>query len=337
MRMRAWRETIGEIFRKKQDTLISIVGLVLAFIFVPIVWLKILLSVFVAYSLFKIWEGVHVLQKEKHVPLAVVVFGHQGERDSFVDDCLSQMDRWHFDEATFSGLGVDRDDWLISRPGDLPADPSQWASLVQEFADRIYHIRAKLKGPEFLHVFLKCRTALVFGLGAKTGTWNNVTIHQEAPGEFKPVIYLDGKVELTDHHDPHTMKSRVEPPYKFIEATIPDKLSTPTLVSLHLSAHSPRPSVEEEARRRGLSCVLIENTYNNTLTTKDWFHPAQETASVLLQLLEHSRELEIYQNCPNAIAFAIGMALGDQCTATIFHWFPKENAYKPVLKLNELG
>jgi hypothetical protein len=267
----------------------------------------------------------------------VVVYGDEAERDSFIDDCLRQMDKWRFDEATFGQLGVDRDDWLISHPGDLPGDAAQWKRVVQEFGHKLNHVKAKLKGPEFFHVFLKCRTALAFGLGAAAGTWSNIVIYQEeSGGQLKPVVYLDNKTDLPGHHSPHTVKDKVEPPYEFIRYTIPDSLTSPALVVLNLGAHSPQPYVETRAEERNLSCVIIDNTYNNTLIEKDWFKPAQEVASVLLQLLKRTTELEVYVCCPNALAFVIGMALGDQCPATIFHWFAEESAYKSVLKLNEL-
>ncbi len=267
----------------------------------------------------------------------MVVYGGEAGRDSFIDDCLRQMDSLGFDEAAFSGLGVDRDNWLISRPGDLPADEGQWKRVVLEFRRKLDHIKAKLKGPEFFHIFAKCRTALVFALGATAGTWSNVVIYQEeSGGRFKPVIYLDSKTDLPNHHATHTIKSIVEPPYRFIQTSIPKKLTFPTLVALNLAGHPPRSYVQMEAKKQGVSCVMIDNTYGDTLTEEDWFRPAQEVASVLLWLAQQAKELKVYATCPNASAFAIGMALGDQCPATIFHFFAEDKAYKHVLKLNEL-
>lgn len=336
MKMKEWREVLVEVSKKKMDSLTNIIALGLAVYFIPHLWLKILLIFFIAFSLFKVVESIRNLQREKHVPLAVVVYGDESIRDSFIDDCLRQMDKWHFDEVTFSGLGVDRDDWCISHPGDLPADTEQWKRVVQEFQHKLDLIKAKLKGPEFFHIFLKCRIALAFGLGAAVGTWSNIILHQEIPGEFKPVIYLDNKTGLPYHHAIHTIKNKVEPPYKFIQPTIPEGLTTPTLVALHLASHDPSPYVKKEAKKQNLSCVIIDNTYNNTLTEEDWFQPAQEVASVLRQLRAQTDELRIYASCPIALAFAIGMALGDQFPASIFHFFAEDNTYHFVLKLNKL-
>ena len=335
METNMWREMLVEVSKKKIDSLINIVALALAITFIPYLWLKVLLLLFIAFSLYRVIESIRIIQREKHVPLAVVVYGNESVRASFIDDCHRQMDKWHFDEAAFRELGVDRDDWCLSHPGDLPPDPEQWKRIVQEFEEKLDLIKAKLKGPEIFHIFLKCRTALAFGLGAVVGTWSNIVIHQESPGEFKPVIYLDNKTNLPNHHATHTIKSEAELPYKFIKATIPEELTSPTLVALNLASHPSGPSVELEAKNRNLSCVIIDNTYNNTLTGGDWLQPAQEVASVLRQLKKAS-ELEIYASCPNALAFAIGMALGNQCPVSIYHLFAKDNAYNLVLKLNEL-
>jgi hypothetical protein len=336
MKMKEWQEVLVEVFKKKTDSLINIVALGLAVYYIPHRWLQVLLSLFIVYSMYRILENILSLKREKHVPLAVVVYGDESTRNAFIDDSLRQMDKWHFDEVTFSGLGVNRDDWCISHSGDLPADAEQWKREVQEFQHKLDLIKAKLKGPEIFHIFLKCRIALAFGLGAVVGTWSNVILHQEIPGEFKPVIYLDNKTGLPYHHAIHTIKNRVEPPYKFIQPTIPERLTTPTLVALHLASHDPSPYVKMEAENQNLSCVIIDNKYNNTLTEEDWFQPAQEVASVLRKLREQTDELKIYASCPIALAFAIGMALGDQFPASILHFFAEDNTYHFVLKLNKL-
>jgi hypothetical protein len=117
---------------------------------------------------------------------------------------------------------------------------------------------------------------------------------------------------------------------------MPEKLTSPTLVALKLAGHSPAPYVQKEAESRNLACAIIDNNYNNTLNVEDWFQAAQEVASVLLQFLDKTSEIEIYASCPNALAFAIGMALGDQSSVSIFHLFASDDDYKFVLKLNEL-
>lgn len=337
MKMKEWREVLVEVFKKKTDSVINIIALALAVSFIPYLWLKIILCLFILYSVYRIVEDIRSLKREKHVPLAVIVYGDESTRNAFIDDSLRQMDKWHFDEVTFSGLGVNRDDWCISHPGDLPADTEQWQRVVQEFRHKLDLIKAKLKGPKIFHIFLKCRIALAFGLGATVGTWSGIILHQEiSAGDFKPVIYLDNKAALPYHHNIHTIKNKPELPYKFIQPTIPEELTTPTLVALHLASHDPGPYVKNEAKNQNLSCVIIDNTYNNTLTEEDWFQPAQEVASVLRQLREQTDELRIYASCPIAFAFAIGMALGNQFPASIFHWFAEDNTYHFVLKLNKL-
>jgi hypothetical protein len=337
MKMKEWREVLVEVFKKKTDSVINIIALALAVSFIPYLWLKIILCLFILYSAYRIVEDIRSLKREKHVPLAVIVYGDESTRNAFIDDSLRQMDKWHFDEVTFSGLGVNRDDWCISHSGDLPADTEQWQRVVQEFQQKLDLIKAKLKGPEIFHILLKCRIALAFGLGATVGTWSGIILHQEiSAGDFKPVIYLDNKAALPYHHNIHTIKNKPELPYKFIQPTIPEELTTPTLVALHLASHDPGPYVKKEAKNQNLSCVIIDNTYNNTLTEEDWFQPAQEVASVLRQLREQTDELRIYASCPIALAFAIGMALGNQFPASIFHWFAEDNTYHFVLKLNKL-
>jgi len=320
-----------EISKKKIDSLVNIIALALALYYIHVLWLKIILTLFIVFSLYRISQSVMMIQKEKNIPLAVVVYGDETIRDAFIDDCLQEMEKIGFDEASYRSLGIDRDDWCISHPGDLSPNPEEWKRVVREFQRKINLIRAKLKGPEFFHIFLKCRTGLAFGLGAAIGTWHNVVIYQEIDGKFKPVIYLDNKL---NHHKTHDIKTHPKS-YDFIKFEIPENITSPTLVSLNLSSHGPTEYIIKEAKKRNLSCVIIENTYNNTLSEEDWFKPAQEVASVLLDLLKRA-ELEIYFSCPNAIAFAIGMALGDQSPAKIFQWFPKDNTYKFVLKLNEL-
>jgi hypothetical protein len=335
--MKLWREVLAGILHTRLDSIINIIALALAVLFVPYFWLKIILLPVIAFSFYKVAESIYTLHKEKHIPLAVVIFGDQAMRDSFVNDCLCQMAKLHFDETALRHLGIGRDDWCLYQSGDLPTSTNQWRRVVREFRSKLAFIRAKLEGPEYFHIFLKCRTALVFGLGATTGTWANVVLYQEdSSGSFKPVIHLDNKTNLPNHHATHSIKKRLEPPYEFIHPSIPKELTSPTLVALNLAGHSPGAYVRSEAKRRNLSCVMIDNTYGNNLTEKYWLRPAQEVASVLLQLLAQGIELEIYASCPNALAFAIGMALGDQCPVTLFHWFADKKVYKPVLKLNNL-
>jgi hypothetical protein len=327
-----WQATTTEI-----GTTLSFLGLILAIIVVPSLWLRLLFGVPTVYCFYRLVHSFHVLQSDKHQPLFVIAFpGATEQRRGLIDNIIRVMEGYGFREKEFRTFGIDRDDWVIDRHTDMLYNPNDWPDVVNEFKNAIDRLGTKLQGSEFFHLFFRCRTALVFGLGAITGTWHNVVIYQQEGPTFNPVIRLGAKTE-PGWHSLHAIKTRVNVPYKFIEVKEnSDPLTNTTLVSLTLAAHSPEFFVMQEAMRRKLSCILVNNKYNGTLKAEDWFQPANEIASLLLELLTKCKELEVYHSCPTALAFAIGMALGDQAPVTIFHWFDEQKTYKPVLKLNEL-
>ena len=58
-----------EISKKKIDSLVNIIALALALYYIHVLWLKIILTLFIVFSLYRISQSVMMIQKEKNIPL----------------------------------------------------------------------------------------------------------------------------------------------------------------------------------------------------------------------------------------------------------------------------
>ena len=312
-----------------------------------LVYLKIILFLIFLIIFFDLIRRIKIaikLSSEKHIPIVVAIGRSDDEVSATISDVLDSISEYHFDERTFEDdLHVNQDNWLVERKSYLPDDSSEWVSLVHRFEAKIVRLSAmpSLKGRKVFHLFLKCPSALAMGMGAVTGIYQETVLHHFQRGTGLTHAYLP----LIDFHSRsdrsqrglHAIKSKATLPYEYISVEAPETLTDVLLVSLHLSGHDLKSEVDKLAFGRSLSAIHIRNTYNNTLPVDaDWFRVAHEVTTILLDLSSHAgvEKIELYQNCPITIAFAIGMALGTHARIEVFQW-DGEN-YHPVFPLNTL-
>jgi hypothetical protein len=136
------------------------------------------------------------------------------------------------------------------------------------------------------------------------------------------------------------LRGRVEPPYRFITVEQPETLTEETYVSFHLAGHDPKGSVQALADQESRAAIHIRNKCDDRLSVdEDWITPAREVAGVLREFAARPevRRVHLALSCPGALAFAIGMGVGTVAAVTVHNWFADEQAYHPVLELDQLS
>jgi len=87
-----------------------------------------------------------------------------------------------------------------------------------------------------------------------------------------------------------------------------------------------------------MEVVEVANTYGSNLTENDWIRVVQEIYSVFkhLQASGDVARIHLFHSMPVALAFGVGMALGNFVPITVYNWEREDETYYPTLKLNKL-
>ena len=287
-------------------------------------------------------RDIYRLMREKHVPLIVDV----GDDDSFVDTMRKnaidsmQVNGFHYNPKVYAKqFNVDASDVSIQHEFPLNHTQEDWYRLLKSFDSHLNLLHTRLSGSRTFHIFMKCPTALAFGMGALSGSKNCVVLYHHDGNQYRKVIDC--------YHDPrfqqegaHFMKSQAEKPFEYFQINQPSKQNCPLYIALDLSAHPTFKGVQLLAEEAGAAVLGIEKTYENTLDFEksDWCQAARECATVIRKWTAKAeyKGAALFLNAPLPLSFAIGMGIGTPVPLTINHWFREENAYHPVYELNKI-
>lgn len=345
MLKRSW-DVVRYLFLNRVDTLLGLLAAALAVEATRHTWVTYfagaLLLVLLVRVIFEVYRTVEKF-RTKHLPLLIIAGRDDDEVRAMWNDVKERMKSYQFDPSFYEKqFEISNEEWFVHHEADLGKAPREWINFVHRAEQRVIKLSAKLQGRKVFHLFLNGPAALFVGVGAALGTKYEVVIHHNELGTdglpYFPIIGFNAETSpLTEGK--HAAKTRVEPPFQFLDVRFPASYSPTVLVSLALAAHPPTAWVEKASNAKNISAVFINNTYHNTLPLgADWKRAAQEVASSLLRLTE-TKEVElidVYLSMPVPLAFATGMALGLQSNFRIFNWFSKDTDYFPVLTLNEL-
>ena len=225
---------------------------------------------------------------------------------------------------------------LRHHEGPLPAnDPKPWINFIMRLQERIDRLADALPGKKVFHIFIQGPSSLALGLGAVFGWKHPVVVYQWDGTGYKPVIKLVENLRAIKEYKVET--------YRFIEipADAWENLTENTVVALGMAAHLPEGWVTNylaEAGHSDWKVIQVRNTYGGTLKEEDWVPVIQELASVFYELQRRSevKTIRLFHSMPVAMAFGLGMSLGNFIPIVVYNWQREEGTYYPVLELNKL-
>jgi hypothetical protein len=201
--------------------------------------------------------------------------------------------------------------------------------VVHNFEKKITRLSEKLKGRKVFHIFLNCPAVLAMGMGAIIGT-KCVSCSPSLCTQcrfllFHPLIDFYSMCESSTEGI-HTLKSRVNLPYKYIYTE--GQISEPSnlWISIYLAGHDPKGDVEKVVGRlpSPVSIIHLRSKIEGTIPLDaNWLQISKEIATELLNAVSKKEVIDvtICLSSPLIIAFALGMAVGTQSPITLKNWF----------------
>lgn len=354
-RIKFWRI----IFQKKRDTILTLTGVIfllfMDFSYTKISYINYILKIpvlcvvfFSMVSLFKETQKINYLEKEKHIPLMVIVGKSDNEFNSMTYSVLQAMEEHGFDEEFFKKeFGLERDDWRIKGESFLSENPKEWEKLVHRFEDKLNRLEEKLMGHKVYHLFLNCPTVLATGMGAIMGTKYEVVLYQHDPGMGKSLYhpFIDfHSIRESNPEGVHILKSRVNPANKFFDIEENCTGFPDMVMSIFAAGHDPKGDVEKavemETCKDSYSVMHLRSKTEGTLPKDaDWMRISQELATnVLNQVsIKDIKSIKLCISAPVIIGFSLGMAIGTHSPVSLCNWFKNKESYYTVLNLNKLN
>lgn len=335
-------KAIGMIWDDKKEIVVSLGGAIVTLLGDPSQKVArvqfgviIIILGMLTYALIDTWK----LIKEKHIPIIVDVGDDLEYVESMRNTVYDLMRKYKFNSRIYlHQLGIKEAYLTVHEDHYLSSDMDEWRYLVETYADHLYHLNTDLEGIRNFHIFMKCPVSLAVGLGAVTGTKNAVALYHYIDGRYEKVINIVND-EKASPMGTHSIKDRVDQPFKYIKVIEPEKEASHLFISLGLASHPPFADVYRLTSSKDVAILNIANIYNNTLSTsEDWLMAAREALTAIMKWASKKsvNKVDLFISAPLPLAFAIGMGLGRQSAITVHQWFAQESAYHPVLELNQL-
>lgn len=339
------------IIRKKYELIVGLLGL-LVYLLTDLHYagkMAIVIVVLGAIGLMvKDAQKVINLEKEKHIPLMVIVGKNDSEFNSMIFSVLQTMEEHGFDEETFKKeFGLEREDWIIKSESFLSENPKEWEKLVHRFEDKLNRLGEKLKGHKVYHIFLQGPVVLAVGMGAIMGTKYEVVLYQYSPGmgknPYQPLIDIHS-IRESNPEGVHVLKSRVNPANKFFDTIESCTGFQDLVISIFAATHDPKGDVEKaigsETCKKSYSVMHLRSKTEGTFSKDvDWIEVTKELATIILNQVSR-KEIKSTRLCisaPVVIGFALGMSLGIHSPVSLCNWFNDKQRYYTVLSLNKLN
>lgn len=297
-------------------------------------WLLIVVILtFIAAYILKHFRIASQLVSIKHLPLIFTVGRPIKDAQNALETAqeaiteLTSFKAFHKIEKRFDV----RYDLLIHHRGRRLEKEDEWTDFIADSQHSIRQFIDVVPGEKVYHAFLYGPASLALGLGAVFGCKHKIVIYQLLDGQYRPVIDLRENLR------------RIKQPlveHKYISVSHPQRLTQDIAVVLDMASHPARGYVEEYINQQGgdMEVVGVVNTYGGNLVEDDWTPVVQEIYSVFnqLQAKKDITNIHLFHSMPVALAFGLGIALGNFVPVTVYNWEASEKAYQPVLKLNEL-
>lgn len=272
----------------------------------------------------------------KHLPVVFITGKPQDEIQSALNSAqeaigaLTGFRAFHQIENTFN---VRLEHLVPCERRRLPPDIKLWQDFIQDAERNIRRFSDVIPGGKVYHIFIDGPASLALGAGVAFGIRHRVVVYQFSDGTYQPVLDL--------RQDIRRIKEIItETEYQHIKVTFPTKLTQDIAIVLDMASHSPTGEARAYLNKRIPDAQIVEvsNTYGGNLKEKDWAGVVQELYSVFNRILSQSEvsRLHLFHAMPVAMAFGLGMALGNFVPVTVYNLERLDEIYYPVIKLNEL-
>lgn len=272
----------------------------------------------------------------KHLPVVFITGKPQDEIQSALNTAqeaigaLTGFRAFHQVEAAFN---VRLEHLVPYERRHLPPDIKLWQDFIQDAERNIRRFSDVIPGEKVYHIFIDGPASLALGAGVAFGIRYRVVVYQFSDGTYQPVLDL--------RQDIRRLKEIItETEYQHIKVTFPTKLTQDIAIVLDMASHSPIGEARAYLNKMIPDAQIVEvsNTYGGNLREKDWAGVVQELYSVFNRILSQSEvsRLHLFHAMPVAMAFGLGMALGNFVPVTVYNLERLDEIYYPVIKLNEL-
>jgi hypothetical protein len=288
---------------------------------------------FIAAYLLKHFRVASQLVSTKHLPLIFIVGRPIKDVQNALETAqasITELTGFKTFRKIEKMFDVRRDLLLPHKERRLEKD-DDWTDYILDSQHSIRQFVDSVPGEKVYHVFLYGPASLALGLGAVFGSKHKMVIYQRLDGQYTPVIDLRKNLR------------RIKQPlveHKYITVSEPQRFTQDIALVLDMASNPARGDVKRYINEQGLDMEVVEvvNTYDGNLTEDDWIPVVQEIYSVFNQLQANAEitTIHLFHGMPVALAFGVGMALGNFVPVTVYNWEASEKPYQPVLKLNEL-
>lgn len=215
----------------------------------------------------------------------------------------------------------------------LPPDIGQWKGFIEDAERNIRRFSDAVPGEKVYHIFINGPASLALGAGASFGTKRRLVVYHFQDEQYEPVLDLRQDIR-------RIKEITTETEYQYTKVYYPPELTPDTAIVLDMASHSAIGDARAYLDKKlpNIQIVEVSNTYGGNLRENDWTKAIQELYSVFYQILSKAEvsRLHLFHAMPVAMAFGLGMALGNFVPVTVYNLERLDETYYPVLKLNEL-
>ncbi len=276
------------------------------------------------------------LASTKHLPVVFVVGKPREETQAALvsaQESITQLTgfrAFHQIEDTFN---VRFEHLMPYERKRLTPDIGQWKDFIEDAERNIRRFSDVVPGEKIYHIFINGPASLALGVGAAFGAKRRLVIYQFRDEQYEPVLDLRQDIR-------RIKEIAIETECQYIKVSCPPKLTPDIAIVLDMASHPAIGDARAYLKRRNpqMQIVEVSNTYGGNLRENDWTKVIQELYSAFHQLLSKAEvsRLHLFHAMPVAMAFGLGMALGNFVPVTIYNLERLDETYYPVLKLNEL-
>jgi len=226
-------------------------------------------------------------------------------------------------------FGLSADAFSLELPAHLP--PSNWRRFVNEFSQKVENLKKVVANP-FLHVGLRTPASLAFGMGASLGTGKiPVAVYHYENGRYFRVADLSTNSRKIKLRRKHLKLIGVE--------ELTGISSGQAVIAIQIASHETfkRAKLFAENIKADYFYISAKNYKGAIPLDVDWTEVVSEVYSILNSIYDKGYEkMHIVMSVPVAIAFLLGMAVGNYWHVIVYNYFRDSGGYEPVLNVVEV-
>jgi len=217
--------------------------------------------------------------------------------------------RWDAIQREFR---IHRTDWTFVYESTLSEDYRDWIELARRMLVHFWNLPKRVEGVPIYHFFLIAPPTLVFALGAHVGRKVAYVVYHFVPSTKQPYVV----VADTSHRDTSKgfigLNRRVEEKDRqYIKIALEQRALAGSKVIIVLDFTNHRFAGPFLGDMDVAEIIRIGHRDGiGHLPSAGWERLAHEIASVMLEYCDRGTQIDLYINCPLALAFLIGAIVG---------------------------